>query len=416
MAKKLSDSLRPASFRGVPFFVKDTGFGAGRRTQVHEYPQRDKPYVEDLGRATRELDFTGFLVGEDYVDQANRLIAALEKEGAGTLVHPWLGSLNVTLNALGRVGFNQSLGEASISLSFVEAGELEYPAAGTSTQAASRIAATNLQAASVGSFAEKFSVKGFQDFVTSAATGQLGNVFGVVSSSEVGKVLGSANDLGRAASTVAGFVSTPNALGTKLMGAFGLSGVASTTASWSSVVRSLSRVSGDSRLKKPAASAGTPSRKQSTANTTAINATTRQALLVQAIGASSLVGTASDVPAAGMVPGAVAVEAAAVKVSYQDMIGVRDELLAAIDAESLEADDAVYLALQAARNAVWADLTARARDNARLTTITPPEVLPALVVAYDYYEDAARDGELVSRNKIRHPGFLPVEPLKVMTR
>lgn len=415
MAKKLSDNLRPASFRGLAFFVEDAGFAAGRRVQVHEYPQRDKPYVEDLGRATRELDFTGFLVGEDYIEQANKFIGALEKEGAGQLVHPWLGTLKVSLKDLGRVNFNQTLGRASIALSFVESGELEYPAAGTSTQAASRIAASNLQTASLASFVQSYGVKGFQDFVSSAAAGQLGDVLNVVSSSEVGKVLGAANDLGRAASTVIGYVSTPSALGIKMLGVFGLSGLATTAAAWSSIVRSLSRVTGLGSLGKPSSSSGTASRRQATANTTAINAITRQALLVQAVGASSLVGTTADVPSAGLLLG-TAVETTVPKVSHQEMIAVRNELLAAIDAETLLAGDDVYTALLAARNAVWSDLTARANDNARLATIAPPEVLPALVIAYDYYEDAGRDQEIISRNRIRHPGFVPANPLKVLTR
>ena len=75
------------------------------------------------------------------------------------------------------------------------------------------------------------------------------------------------------------------------------------------------------------------------------------------------------------------------------MVAVRDELIAVIDQESLIASDKVYHALMQARSAVWKDLTTRARENARLTTLTPNEVLPALVLAYDYYEDANRQAD-----------------------
>ena len=107
---RLSSLLRPASFRGVSFQVNGTDLGAGRRVQVHEYPQRDQPWVEDLGRATREIAFDGFLIGADYVDQANQLLAALETAGAATLVHPWLGSMQVCLSAPARVRFDSGLG------------------------------------------------------------------------------------------------------------------------------------------------------------------------------------------------------------------------------------------------------------------------------------------------------------------
>lgn len=416
MAKKLSDKLRPASFRGVPFFVEDSGIGVGRRVQVHEYPKRDKAYVEDLGRATREIEVQAFVVGESYIEQANKLIEAAEKEGAGQLVHPWLGTMNVALKELMRVSFSKALGQAIVTLSFVEAGELAYPSAQVSTQAATRISAGNLQAASIQSFADKFSVKGFQDFVRDSAQGRLGDVLGVVSSSDVGKVLGMANGLARDAQTVMGYVSNPSAIGDKLMSMFGLSGVAGSVASWTSIVRSLARVSRSSSLSSSSSSYTTPSRQQVQTNTNAVNALTRQALLVQAVGASSLVGTDADVASAGMVPGATDMPAGQTTVSYQDMIAARDDLLAAIDAESLTADDAVYVALQEARAAVAKDIGTRARDNARLDVLRPNEVTPALVLAYDYYEDAAREAELVARNRIRHPGFVPVEPLKVLTR
>ena len=101
---------------------------------------------------------------------------------------------------------------------------------------------------------------------------------------------------------------------------------------------------------------------------------------------------------------------------YDDTIGLRNNLTAALDAESLTASDASYAALMDARNKVWRDLTDRSRDTARLATLTPNEVTPALVLAYDYYEDASRQSDIVVRNAIRHPGFVPTEPLRVLTR
>ena len=80
----LTEQLQKASFRGVPFEVTAASLTAGRRTVVHEYPQRDKPYVEDLGRASRKLTIKAFVVGSDYLARAQRLLAAIEKPGPGT--------------------------------------------------------------------------------------------------------------------------------------------------------------------------------------------------------------------------------------------------------------------------------------------------------------------------------------------
>lgn len=439
--KKLLSKLRPASFRGVPFQVESTELGAGRRTQLHEYPQRDKPYVEDLGRAARDLSFYGFVVGDDYVDRANALLGALEQAGPGSLVHPWFGTVQVCLKDPARVSFDASLGIARFAMSFVEAGELEFPAVQSSTQAGVRNAASALETAAVASFADRFSVNDFQDFVTAAAGGNLGDMLGVVSSSEVGKMLGYANSQASTLSSAIALISNPNSLGWKVMGAFGLSGLATTTAAWSSITRSLSRVGTSSRMASPTASTVyTPSRKQADANASAVYALGRQALLAQAVGASSLVGTHIDSPQAGRTltrggqptqgggtqgtttsggaasGSAAPGSAARPMVSYTDMVAVRDELIVAIDKESLTATDQVYEALQVARLAVWKDLTTRARENARLATLTPSDVTPALVLAYDYYEDASRDTEIVARNSIRHPGFVPAVQMKVLTR
>jgi prophage DNA circulation protein len=402
--KKLSANLRPASFRGVPFQVESTELGAGRRTQLHEYPQRDKPYVEDLGRTARDLNFAGFVVGDDYIDQANALLGALEEPGPGTLIHPWFGTLTVSLKDTARVSFDAALGQARFSMSFVESGELEFPSSETSTQAASRIAASDLEKASVESFADRFSIKGFQDFVTAAANGNLGDMLGIVSASEIGKVLGYANSLANTVSIAIALVSNPSSLGWKIMGAFGLSGLATTVAAWSNIVRSLSRVGSSSKMDAPGAPVVyTPSRQQAYVNACAVNALGRQAVIAQAVGASSLVGTKVDSSAKPVI-------------SHTDMVAVRNELIAVIDRESLTASDQVYAALMKARAAVWNDLTVRARESARLTTLTPNEVTPALVLAYDYYEDASRDTDIVARNGIRHPGFVPVLPMKVLTR
>lgn len=354
---KLADKLRPASFRGVPFQVETTDLGAGRRTQLHEYPQRDKPYVEDLGRATRDLAFTGYVVGDDYVDQANKLLAALEEFGPGDLVHPWFGTLTVSLKDSARVSFDGALGLARFTMAFIESGELAFPSAESSTQSESRLAASDLESISVESFAEQFKIKGFQDFVAAAASGNLGDMLGIVSSSEVGKVLGYANSLATTISTAIALISNPSALGWKIMSALGLSGLATSVAAWSGIVRSISRVGSSSSLSAPATPlVYTPSRQQAYVNACAVAALGRQALIAQAVGASSLVGTRVDSPRAGLTQGIAVVGTASASaqplISYTDMVAVRDELIGVIDQESFTASDKVYHALMKARAAV----------------------------------------------------------------
>jgi prophage DNA circulation protein len=410
-AKKLSESLRPASFRRVAFGVVTTDLSAGRRTQLHEYPQRDKPYAEDIGRSARKLQFEAFVIGKDYVKQANDLLGAIEAGGPGSLVHPWFGTLTVNVSDDAHVVFDAALGCARFSLSFVESGDLSFPSPNKSSGARSRVAAGELSLASAKSFASKFSVAGFQDFVKAAAMGQLGDMLGVMSSGTVGSnTLGYANSLANTLSTAAGLLTDPSSLGLKLLGAFGLSGLTSTAAAWRNVIKGLSRIGRSSKIDSPSAPAPatgqmsvTASQTQVYKNASAVNALARQGMVVQAIGASSYVGTPAD-------SGAL--------VSHVEMTAARDAVIDLIDRElmSIDTDDDVYQALVEARAAVWADMTTRSRDSARLSTLTPAEVLPALVLAYDYYEDAMRDAEIVARNSVTHPGFVPAKPVQVLTR
>lgn len=99
-----SEHLHPASFRGVPFAVMTAEGVFGRRQAIHEYPYRDTAWIEDLGRATRRLTIRGFLIqssglytAPDVMTQRDSLIAACEMPDAGTLVHPTLGEMTVSI-------------------------------------------------------------------------------------------------------------------------------------------------------------------------------------------------------------------------------------------------------------------------------------------------------------------------------
>ena len=72
--------LLPASFRGVPFEVESDSAPVGRRTQVHEFVQRDDPVVEDLGRQVRTYKLAAFVIGGDYMAKRDALLAALVGE------------------------------------------------------------------------------------------------------------------------------------------------------------------------------------------------------------------------------------------------------------------------------------------------------------------------------------------------
>ncbi|HGJ5864546.1 DNA circularization N-terminal domain-containing protein [Arsenophonus nasoniae] len=100
--------LRPASFGGVPFGVLSGESVFGRRQAVHEYPYREQAWIEDMGRSTRRITIKGFLVHDsqvysapDVMTQRNNLVAVCEAGKTGTLNHPTLGEMTVSVTESG---------------------------------------------------------------------------------------------------------------------------------------------------------------------------------------------------------------------------------------------------------------------------------------------------------------------------
>jgi prophage DNA circulation protein len=123
------ERLLPASFRRVPFYVDRSRDSFGRKVITHEFPERDTPYSEDLGRATRRYNVSGYLLGNDYLEQRDELLAACENRNTpGELIHPYLGAISVVCISFGTSEDITENNMLRISLEFVESGEEFFPA------------------------------------------------------------------------------------------------------------------------------------------------------------------------------------------------------------------------------------------------------------------------------------------------
>lgn len=400
--------LRRASFRGVPFEVTSSNLSVGRRTQTFEYPQRDDPFTEDMGRSKRTIRITAFVVGYDYIARMKRLIAACEKPGSGRLIHPWLGSMEVTPTDLSAPVF-ESNRVASVSLTFVESGKLQYPNALLDVGAKCLSAAQMLVNAEFDEFVRTFDLSGAQDFVKEAVGLDLQ---GILNSETVQSVC-DAFDLADELATLSHDVITlaeggADALFNRVLDTYGLQGFASTVHAWTDVshrFRSLTQSSELNSAKPQAVASRTTSERIEKANA-ASQAMIRGLSVANMVVAASEIGTSND-----RLGASTPVQTA----PYDDLIAVRNEILEAIDEESLKvSSDPIYEALCESRSAVYEAITQRAENQARLVSFKPSSVQPALVLAYDYYGDASREAEIVGRNKIRHSGFVPAVELKLL--
>lgn len=400
--------LRKASFRGVAFEVTSSDFKVGRRTQTFEYPQRDTPFTEDLGRAKRTITMTAYVIGADYITRMKRLIAACEKAGSGRLIHPWLGTMEVVAVDLTSPRFDSNR-IATVTLNFVESGKLEFPNSIVDAGGRCLKAAGALVNASFDDFVGNFDISGVQDFVKKAV-GE--NFSGILSEDSVTRIYGAfdlADDLADLANDAITLISgAPSSIAQRIQDFLGIQGMASTVRAWSDVANRFSLLTKEQSLHSAAPDAvasRTTSARIENANA-AVQTLVRQTALANAIVAASEVGGENDRQDAS---------SPAQTAPYDDLIAIRDNILEALDSEMFNTgNDAVYEALNEAHAAVYEAITQRAENQARLVTFTPSAVTPVLVLAYDYYGDAEREAEIVGRNKIRHSGFVPAVPLKLL--
>lgn len=116
-----------ASFKGVPFILRSSTTTFGRRLIPHEYPQKDTPFTEDMGRRVRIFNVTGAMLGADYLTDRDFLAFVCEEEGPGDLVHPYFGNLRVRCETL-KFEDDIRIGRiTNFEAIFIEVGELTFP-------------------------------------------------------------------------------------------------------------------------------------------------------------------------------------------------------------------------------------------------------------------------------------------------
>lgn len=449
---RIDPELR-GSYRGVEFFVERADATHGRRWLVHEYPRRDAPYAEDMGRRAKEWRLSLFVAGDDYDLQRDKLVKALDAPGAATLVHPYLG----TMSAVGTdVRTSESTREGGVCIfevTFSESGEQLQPGTTVDTQRKVGEAADELEAQAEQDFWDRWSIKGLtgwsleeiQRDLASAIDGIEQFVGGLADeiaavirfpANITGLILGGYNRLrnavmrpvnaldlysgrsplsasrvrlnltgsstrsSRASSTFGTGTSANNGSGGNGLGT-GLGSVA--TSGSSSFTSADTDVVGAMRL-----TPGTPTRAVRMLRT-AGTATTSQAIvtrdaqrLTNLVAAEQLNGRLAAVTAARVV-------AETDWLSRYDAEAAGKDVLELIDLQMQTVEpvaDAVYNALVVLRAAVSTDLRTRALALPNMSEYTPQATLPAVVIAHRLYGDASRADEICVRNNVRHPGAL----------
>lgn len=411
MVNGQSQELVGGSFRGVPFRTVNAELKVGRRNQVNEYPQRDIPYVDDLGRKARRVVVEAYVIGPNYLIERDALIKAFETAGPGELLHPRYGALQVALD--GEVSIKETPeqgGMARISATFVEHGVNIFPAATVDTVGAVEGSCNALDEASELDFADTFDVSGAGVLAEQAANGikATGGADGFLntlkSTLEFAQRVVGPNGIPAIAALISNtrrelalLLRAPAELVQALRSVYAelVQGVDRPMAALATL-----RLQFDANTRAPVAPAFPGSTTARSARNDMARAdlqrrlalTNQARVLAVAISNTTLVPTASQARA------------------------LRNALVLQIDTE-LEANDPpapLAVALGNLRAAVVRDVAARAEYLRQTSSYTPAAVLPALVLAHRIYQDAARADELAERNAVAHRAFVPARPLEIL--
>lgn len=416
------EKLQPASFRGVPFEHMSDSSPAGRRTQLHEFVQRDKPFVEDLGRITRPFSVTGFVGGDKALDARDALLAALDEPGAGELILPAWGAMQATCTRC-TVGHDRLEGGlVRLDMEFVESGDKGYPIATPATDAMLEASADDLldQAGNwfIDAMAQVDTARVNINAMRSSVQAAYGLVTGVVGT--VTRIIASAADL------VSMVLNSPAAFVSLIKG--GLGSVRASLRSMSpgdALANLRGALKGGSQLSRVSPSGGA----QTVAAVRAVNELVRSVQLVVAQECAAQLS--AQRPATRPAVAASVWQQASQPIERPEILYLPDVLTARdlLDASLWEAQQGtvtadvaavnvsppmpVFAALQECRAVSRKHLAQVASAAVPLIVITPAAVQPALVLAYRQWGDATRMSEVVQRNRVAHPGFVPPQPLQV---
>lgn len=409
------DTITLASWNGIEFDYLRLSGPVGQRVKVAELPFRGDPVTQDLGRRARRGTINGMVSGDNYLQTVAALKKEWEKGGVATFVHPTEGKKKVKLTApVDPVITTGEGGMARFTIQYVEVPSDVFGGLGGDTLGPLLANANAARSALNDAVKAGMTVAGFPDFVRGAVDDLLSGPRGAIDAlrTAYGKAQALIGIIDEIAYEVESFLKVIDDL-------LGLPG--ELASAWQNLMRkvaqlipsesSSSRTRGASislravalaraqlstmmEVSGPTPDKSTPSRRRQAANQLAIEALVRGSAAIEIVEALAEVELDSRAQA----------------------VQVREMLVEALTQVAEEGgDDGVYLALKRLAASATAHFDAVSATLPQTSTFTPTGDTPALVLAHYLYGDAAREQDIVDRNQVAHPGFIPAgEPLEVL--
>jgi len=398
MAEGFEVRRRVAQFRGIPIEILSSTRSGGRRLDVHEFGKREKPWAEDLGRATRSFTVRGLVIGADHDLDGQRLEEAFEKNGPGELILPHRAPISVAVRSYRFEEPERATRVQTFEVEFVEAGVPSTPGARPNTSGEVKTRGEAAFEAMKTRLGEVFSIDG----ETAAAVDRISAV-----TADAAAAVETAFDALKATvdtiERVAQVADTVRALENRLQGTLADAAVAGREFQNAideildlpfapiQIFRALAPVAefGD-ELTDPGSE--TVARANFKRNQDGFVRFVKQTASVARARALSDVDFETDGFSCACLRNEIAEELDALIVEESDALG----------------DDTVAT-LRAVRTAIIRDIDIRGARLPGRVDYSPPTQLPALVIAQRLYGDPSRDLEIVTRNEeiIRNPGRVP---------
>jgi len=129
------NKYQQAQFRWAIFFVESDARAGGRRVALHQYPKRNVPYAEDMGRSANHFTVQGYLIGlskaqgDSYLSLKDDLISCLEQDGPGVLQLPLpygKKTVKVMVQTYTITESRERGGICTVDMDFIEYGDPHY--------------------------------------------------------------------------------------------------------------------------------------------------------------------------------------------------------------------------------------------------------------------------------------------------
>lgn len=414
------DSLFEGKIAGVPLFIQQVSNTIGRRTTSKSMPFRDTPAREDLGRQIRKYRVSAIVIGDEYMAARDALRDVFESPGPWIFTHPWQGEISTILDEGSSVDISESHeqgGMASFNFSLVESGDPDSLRVTVSTTAALAVASAAVIEAAAIDAEKKMSVgdvfNALSDGMGAVTAGMLAAKRKAMGALGVTQLAAISDSLADVNSTIGSLANSPGEL---------LSTLSGLVSAFKGIFSDQSAVNDDS----PNASyPGGPKKvlvEAALANATdlcAIETITppvfeggpvdddevaAQKALKDALKAMTI---ASSIDLIGNLP----LESVDVALEALGTLGgLADDMLTDPDTS-----DDVFTAMTDLRAALDAHLASLVASLPRIQEYIPPQSMPALLIAFQFYNDPTRDLEIVGRNRIKDPNFVPGgDPLELL--